>query len=295
MEDKEIEVSGEQIQQLIFIVRRQKVILSTHLAELYQVEPRVLVQAVKRNIDRFPADFMFQLTDEEFSDLKSQIVISSWGGLRRATPYAFTEQGVAMLSSVLRSKRAVQVNIQIMRAFVRLREMLPAHIELASKLQELEERIEEHDDDIKMILLGRSWSRREKPLMKAAAFSLMQLAADPLYPEEVFLQKADDEVLQPRELAPEPGQIKRAVCQSCRINDTELLVSRRGVFNEPRNVAIYLMRRVRGDSLRQIGEQFQMRKYSSVSSVIERMKVLLSKDRKLRVRVKNFIPQLSKN
>lgn len=199
MEDKEIEVSGEQIQQLIFIVRRQKVILSTHLAELYQVEPRVLVQAVKRNIDRFPADFMFQLTDEEFSDLKSQIVISSWGGLRRATPYAFTEQGVAMLSSVLRSKRAVQVNIQIMRAFVRLREMLPAHIELASKLQELEERIEEHDDDIKMILLGRSWSRREKPLMKAAAFSLMQLAADPLYPEEVFLQKADDEVLQSRD------------------------------------------------------------------------------------------------
>jgi hypothetical protein len=199
VEDKEIGISGEQIQQLIFIVRRQKVILSTHLAELYQVEPRVLVQAVKRNIDRFPADFMFQLTDEEFSDLKSQIVISSWGGLRRATPYAFTEQGVAMLSSVLRSKRAVQVNIQIMRAFVRLREMLPAHIELASKLQELEERIEEHDDDIKMILLGRSWSRREKPLMKAAAFSLMQLAADPLYPEEVFLQKADDEVLQSRD------------------------------------------------------------------------------------------------
>jgi hypothetical protein len=121
------------------------------------------------------------------------------GRFAKGDPYAFTEQGVAMLSSVLRSKRAVQVNIQIMRAFVRLREMLPAHIELASKLQELEERIEEHDDDIKMILLGRSWSRREKPLMKAAAFSLMQLAADPLYPEEVFLQKADDEVLQSRD------------------------------------------------------------------------------------------------
>ena len=87
--------------------------LSTHLAELYQVEPRVMIQAVKRNIERFPNDFMFQLTDEEFSNLKSQIVISSWGGLRRAKPYAFTEQGVAMLSSVLRGKRAIQVNIEI--------------------------------------------------------------------------------------------------------------------------------------------------------------------------------------
>ena len=83
--------------------------LSTQLAVLYDVEPRILVQAVKRNIERFPKDFMFQLTQEEFTNLKSQIVTSSWGGMRRATPYAFTEQGVAMLSSVLRSKRAVQV------------------------------------------------------------------------------------------------------------------------------------------------------------------------------------------
>jgi hypothetical protein len=87
----------------ILWVRGQRVLLSTDLAELYEVEPRVLVQAVKRNRDRFPEDFMFQLTDAEFGDLKSQIVISRWGGLRRAAPYAFTEQGVAMLSSVLRS------------------------------------------------------------------------------------------------------------------------------------------------------------------------------------------------
>jgi hypothetical protein len=110
------------------------------LAELYQVEPRVLVQAVKRNIARFPEDFMFQLTEEEFSNLKSQIVISSWGGLRRARPYAFTEQGVAMLSSVLRSKRAIQVNIEIMRAFVRLRRMLASHADLARKLEALEKK-----------------------------------------------------------------------------------------------------------------------------------------------------------
>jgi len=97
----------ERIQGSIFLIRGHKVMLSMHLAALYGVEPRVLVQAVKRNLDRFPADFMFQLTPEEFGNLKSQFVISSWGGLRRATPYAFTEQGVAMLASVLRSQQAV--------------------------------------------------------------------------------------------------------------------------------------------------------------------------------------------
>ncbi len=103
-------VLPERVEKDIFLIRGQRVILSTRLAELYEVEPRLLIQAVKRNIDRFPPDFMFQLSKDEFANLKSQIVTSSWGGLRRATPYAFTEQGVAMLSSVLRSKRAVQVN-----------------------------------------------------------------------------------------------------------------------------------------------------------------------------------------
>ncbi len=112
--------------------------LSTDLAELYGVAPRVVVQAVKRNRDRFPGDFMFQLTKQEHAGLKSQIVISSWGGARRATPYAFTEQGVAMLSSVLRSRRAVQVNIAIMRAFVKLREMLASNRDLARRLDEME-------------------------------------------------------------------------------------------------------------------------------------------------------------
>ena len=130
----------ERIERSILLIRGQKVMLSTDLAELYQVEPRVLVQAVKRNIARFPKDFMFQLTEEEFSNLKSQIVISSWGGLRRARPYAFTEQGVAMLSSVLRSKRAIQVNIEIMRAFVRLRRMLASNKELARRLEALEKK-----------------------------------------------------------------------------------------------------------------------------------------------------------
>ena len=125
--------------------------LSVHLAELYNVEVRALIQAVKRNIDKFPDDFMFQLTDEENDNLKSQFVISSWGGSRRANPYAFTEQGVAMLSSVLKSKRAVQVNITIMRVFVRLKEMLFSHKDLALKLRELESKVEKHDSDIQAI------------------------------------------------------------------------------------------------------------------------------------------------
>jgi len=124
-------VPRERIEQTILLIRGHRVMLSTVLADLYAVEPRVLIQAVKRNRDRFPVDFMFQLTEQEFGNLKSQIVISSWGGLRRAYPYAFTEQGVAMLSSVLRSKRAIQVNIAIMRAFVQLREMIASNKGLA--------------------------------------------------------------------------------------------------------------------------------------------------------------------
>lgn len=124
----------------MFVIRGQKVMLSMHLAELYEVETRVLVQAVKRNIGRFPEDFMFQLNPEEFANLKSQIVISSWGGARRAAPYAFTEQGVSMLSSVLRSDRAIQVNIEIMRTFVRLRQMLASNAELSRKLASLEKK-----------------------------------------------------------------------------------------------------------------------------------------------------------
>jgi aromatic ring-opening dioxygenase LigB subunit len=144
-------VPQEIIEQKIFLIRGHKVMLSNHLAQLYNVEVRSLIQAVKRNNERFPVDFMFQLTDEEFPNLKSQIVISSWGGLRRSTPYAFTEQGVAMLSSVLRSRRAIQVNIAVMRAFVKLREILSAHKELAQKLNELEQKIERHDEEIAAI------------------------------------------------------------------------------------------------------------------------------------------------
>ena len=111
--------------------------LDADLAVLYGVETRALVQAVKRNLRRFPDDFMFQLSPDEAAILRSQTVISSWGG-RRTPPYAFTEQGVAMLSSVLHSERAAQVNVEIMRTFVRLREVLSSHADLARKLAALE-------------------------------------------------------------------------------------------------------------------------------------------------------------
>jgi len=136
----------ERITQTILLLRGHKVILDDDLAALYEVETKTLNRAVKRNRDRFPDDFMFQLTTEEFdnlryqfgtSSLRSQIVTSRWGG-RRYPPYVFTEQGVAMLSSVLHSDRAIHVNIEIMRAFVRLRQLLATNVELARKLATLE-------------------------------------------------------------------------------------------------------------------------------------------------------------
>jgi len=145
--------SAAQIVQSIVYLRGHKVLLDADLATLYGVETRVLVQAVKRNVERFPEDFMFQLSGEELEVLRSQFVISNAGrGGRRYAPYAFTEQGVAMLSSVLNSPQAIAVNIEIMRAFVRLREMLTSNKELAKKLEELERKLQTHDQAITGIL-----------------------------------------------------------------------------------------------------------------------------------------------
>jgi ORF6N domain len=134
--------SNEQIVRLIVVVRGQRVILDFDIAALYGVRTKALVQAVKRNAGRFPRDFMFRLTKRDITNLRSQIVTSSWGG-RRTVPYAFTEQGVAMLSSVLRSRRAMRVNVEIMRAFVQLRHVLSGHTELVRKIDALEERYDE--------------------------------------------------------------------------------------------------------------------------------------------------------
>jgi hypothetical protein len=133
-------IPAERIERSILLIRGQKVMLDSDLAVLYDVDTKRLLEAVKRNIERFPDDFMFQLTPEELEILRSQIATSSsWGG-RRYAPYAFTEQGVAMLSTVLRSPTAVRVNIEIMRAFVRLRQMLASHAELSRKLDAIEKK-----------------------------------------------------------------------------------------------------------------------------------------------------------
>jgi len=134
------DVAAGRVAASILMLRGQKVMLDADLAGLYGVSTKRLNEQVARNRERFPADFMFQLTAPEFADLRSQIVISNGRGGRRTPPYAFTEQGVAMLSSVLHSPRAIQVNIEIMRAFVRMREIVGAHRDLARKLDALEQK-----------------------------------------------------------------------------------------------------------------------------------------------------------
>lgn len=155
---KRIVVAVSSIDKRILVIRGQKVLLSSDLAQLYAVSPKVLMQAVRRNKDRFPEDFMFKLTPSETKSvtahvlgLRSQIVTLEQGRHLKYPPSAFTEEGVAMLSSVLKSKRAIQVNIAIMRAFVRLREVLAAHKDLADKLGDLERKYETHDRQIRGI------------------------------------------------------------------------------------------------------------------------------------------------
>ncbi len=156
--------SAGRLAQMIFLIRGQKVMLDRHLAQLYHVPTGALNRAIKRNRDRFPPDFIFQLTTSEWLNLKCQFGIPSWGG-DRALPYAFTEQGVAMLSSVLKSRRAIRVNIAIMRAFVKIRETLALHKDLAVKLQELETRIAGHDAQIQNVFdaIGKLTEAPEQP------------------------------------------------------------------------------------------------------------------------------------
>jgi hypothetical protein len=134
----------------IYIIRGQKVMIDQDLAELYKVETKILNQSVKRNIERFPSDFMFELTAAEYGNLKSQFVTSSWGG-RRKLPFAFTEQGVAMLSSVLKSQKAIKVNIQIIRVFTRMRQLILSNKEILLKLEQLEKQSTKQNSDIKII------------------------------------------------------------------------------------------------------------------------------------------------
>jgi hypothetical protein len=145
-----ITIPDEIIMSKIYLIRDYKVMLDSDLSELYGVETRRLNEQVKRNIDRFPEDFMFQLTDIEFENLKSQIATSSWGG-RRKLPYAFTEHGVLMLSSILSSERAIKVNIQVMRVYVRIREMILTNKDIVKRLDSIERKLSENDNQIMLI------------------------------------------------------------------------------------------------------------------------------------------------
>jgi hypothetical protein len=144
-------IPDETVINKIYLIRNEKVMLDSDLAELYGVETKRLNEQVKRNIDRFPEDFMFQLTGAEFENLRSQIATSSWGG-RRKLPYAFTEHGVLMLSSVLNSDLAIKVNIQIMRVYTKIRNMLATHQDLLLKFEQFETKLADHDDKIMLIL-----------------------------------------------------------------------------------------------------------------------------------------------
>jgi hypothetical protein len=149
MKKSESLLNIETVAQQIYFIRGQRVMLDSDLALLYGVETRALIQAARRNLERFPLDFMFQLTSEEYNFLRSQTVISKKGrGGRRYPPYVFTEHGAVMLASVLNSPRAVEASIFVVRAFVRLRELLSTHRELARKLNELERKLTGHDRDI---------------------------------------------------------------------------------------------------------------------------------------------------
>ena len=149
MNDK-IQLSEELISNKIYFIRNQKVMLDRDLAMLYGIETRVLKQAVKRNISRFPDDFMFELSQIEFDNLKSQIVTSSWGGTRKL-PSVFTEHGVLMLSSVLNSDKAIQTNIQIMRIFTKVRQMLLDTTDLKIDIMQIQKKLENHDKNIELV------------------------------------------------------------------------------------------------------------------------------------------------
>ena len=162
----------------ILALRSQRVMLDAELAALYGVETKVLVQAIKRNLERFPADFMFQLSAEEFANLRSQFVTSSSGyGGRRYAPYAFTEQGVAMLSSVLNSPRAIAINIEIMRAFVQIRAMAATHQDFAKQLTELQDKTES------LAMSHDTFSRNTKAQLREVFETLRALMTPPASPK----------------------------------------------------------------------------------------------------------------
>ncbi|MEN9336886.1 MAG: hypothetical protein RLZZ500_1873 [Bacteroidota bacterium] len=157
----------------IYVIRNQKVLLDRDLAQLYGIETKRLNEAVKRNLSRFPEDFMFQLNESEFDHLKSQFASSSWGGNRKR-PFAFTEHGILMLSSVIHSEQAISVNIQIMRLFTQMRQWILDHSELQEKIQQLEQKVDNHDKNIELVFsyLDELSEVQPEPLRKPIGYKI---------------------------------------------------------------------------------------------------------------------------
>ena len=158
-------IPDEVVMSKIYVIRGQKVMIDSDLADLYEVETKVLNQAVNRNIERFPSDFMFELSLDEWENLKSQFVTSSWGG-RRKLPKVFTEHGVLMLSSVLNSHRAIQVNIQIVRIFTRIRQVLTSNTEIRKEIKEIKKQLFNHEQHIELVFnyLDELTEKKENPV-----------------------------------------------------------------------------------------------------------------------------------
>ena len=158
-------IPDERIVNKIYLIREQKVMIDRDLAELYGIDTKVLKQQVRRNLSRFPHDFMFELTDEEFANLRSQFVTSSWGGTRYR-PMVFTEHGVLMLSSVLNSKQAINVNIQIMRIFTRIRQMLSDNQNIKLEIEEIKKKLQNQDKNIELVFsyLDELITKQEDPV-----------------------------------------------------------------------------------------------------------------------------------
>ncbi len=160
-----VSIPDEMIMQKIYFVRNEKVMLDKDLASLYEVETKQLKRAVKRNLSRFPKDFMFLLSDDEFNNLRSQFDTSSWGGTRYV-PMAFTEHGVLMLSSILNSRRAINVNIQIMRIFTRVRRLLTDNLSVKMEIEEIKKKLKNQDKNIELVFsyLDELIEKQENPL-----------------------------------------------------------------------------------------------------------------------------------
>ena len=164
---KDITIPDETITSKIYLIREQKVMLDSDLAELYQVQTKLLKRQVRRNIERFPEDFMFELTKEESDNLRSQFGTSRWGG-SRYIPMVFTEQGVAMLSSVLNSSRAIAVNIRIIRVFTKIREMLMDNSNIKLEIEKIKKNLSNQNKNIELVFhyLDELIEKKEKPITK---------------------------------------------------------------------------------------------------------------------------------